>query len=204
MTGPHFWRDFAEHSAHPRAGITYCGPRMKGLSFAAEGTCMRRPSTAGLSLVVAAVLCAVAVIAAIISAYWVFGDPGYQPGKTWFYDLNTQQLFAAPGDSVPPIDAASGPLPDGNPAGVQAIVLESGGEKEVALLFTYDPETKAQLEAQKSGNFEKGAVMRPPLRLVRAAQGGTWVGETTEAGSKLMNQALKDVGQNKTYSLPPQ
>jgi len=176
---------------------------MKGLSFAAEGAFMRRPSTAGISIVFAAALCAVAAIAAITSAFWVFGDPGYQPGKTWFYDLNTQELFAAPGDLVPPIEAPSGPLPDGTPAGVQAMVLASGDDKEVVFLMKYPSEIKDQLEAQASGDVQDGAGMMPPVRLVRAVSGGNWVLETSEEGTKLMNQELKAVGQGKTYSIPP-
>ena len=43
--------------------------------------------------------------------------------KAWFYDLNTGTLFVAKKGLIPPIEAPSGPLPDGNGAGVKAHVF---------------------------------------------------------------------------------
>lgn len=43
--------------------------------------------------------------------------------KEWFYDLNTGRLFTAEKGLTPPIEAPSGPQPDGEPAGVRAYVL---------------------------------------------------------------------------------
>ncbi len=43
--------------------------------------------------------------------------------KSRFYDLNTGQLFVAKSDAVVPIEAPSGPLPNGKPAGVLAYVF---------------------------------------------------------------------------------
>ncbi len=45
----------------------------------------------------------------------------YPMGKqAWFYDLNTGKLFVASGSETGPIEAPSGPLPDGRPAGLRA------------------------------------------------------------------------------------
>jgi len=43
--------------------------------------------------------------------------------EEWFYDLNTGKLFTAEKGLTPPIEAPSGPQPDGEPAGVRAYVL---------------------------------------------------------------------------------
>jgi len=48
--------------------------------------------------------------------------------KGWFYDLNTGQLFVAKSDAVVPIEAPSGPLPQGGPAGVRAYVFSYSDE----------------------------------------------------------------------------
>lgn len=51
-----------------------------------------------------------------------------QSNKAWFYDLNTGDLFADKNDSFAPIEAPSGPLPNGEPAGVRAYVYSYSGE----------------------------------------------------------------------------
>lgn len=163
---------------------------------------MRRPSSAGLSVVVAAILCVLAVSAAVVSAFWVFREPTYEPGKAWFYDLNTKELFVAPGSSIPPIEAPSGSLPNGTPAGVQAVVLEGNGEQKIAYLFTYPAEAKAQLDQMNAGDFDEMDSMVPPVRWVRAAEGGEWVAETTDKGSEIMNKAMEAIGTTMQYSIP--
>jgi hypothetical protein len=59
------------------------------------------------------------------------------PGKTvkvqeykkgWFYDLNTGELFAAKADLIAPIEAPSGELSQGGPAGVRAYVFSYSDE----------------------------------------------------------------------------
>src|SRR3989339_545505 len=42
--------------------------------------------------------------------------------KSWFYDLNTGKLFTVNAGQLPPLEAPSGPLSDGQPAGVKAYV----------------------------------------------------------------------------------
>ena len=55
--------------------------------------------------------------------------------KAWFFDLNTQQLFVAGSDDVPPIDAPSGALTDGQPAGVRAYVFSYVNDPKVSERF---------------------------------------------------------------------
>ncbi len=44
----------------------------------------------------------------------------------YYYDLNTGKLFVAATDDFPPIEAPSGPAPDGRKAGVRAYVFSCG------------------------------------------------------------------------------
>ncbi|MEE9371312.1 MAG: hypothetical protein V3W45_07585 [Sedimentisphaerales bacterium] len=55
--------------------------------------------------------------------------------KEWFYDLNTGQLFVAKSDAVVPIEAPSGELPQGGPAGVRAYVFSYSDEPNEANRF---------------------------------------------------------------------
>ena len=61
--------------------------------------------------------------------------PVVEHEKEWFYDLNTSLLFTAEVGLTPPIDAPSGPLPNGQPAGVRAYVLAYTPEPNEAERF---------------------------------------------------------------------
>ena len=77
--------------------------------------------------------------------------------KGWFYDLNAGELFTAKSDLVPPIEAPSGPLPNGEPAGVRAYVFSFAYEPNesnrfVGFLETTDPNYhKEDAESGKPG-----------------------------------------------------
>lgn len=163
---------------------------------------MRRPSSAGLSVVVATILCVLAISAAVVSVFWVFREPSNHAGKAWFYDLNTNELFDAPATSIPPIEAPSGNLPDGTPAGVQAVVLEGNGERKIAYIFTYPPETKAHLDRLNAGHFDETDGMVSPVRWLRAVEGGAWVAETSDKGREITNAAREAMGTTMEYSTP--
>lgn len=64
--------------------------------------------------------------------------------KEWYYDLKTEKLFTANIGQTPPIDAPSGPLSNGEPAGVRAYVftyVDEPNEAEhfIGFLETSDP-----------------------------------------------------------------
>ncbi len=163
---------------------------------------MRRPSSAGLSVVVAAIMCVLAVSAVVVSAFWVFSEPSYQAGKAWFYDLNTNQLFAAPRDSIPPIEAPSGSQPDGTPAGVGAVVFEGDGQQIVAYLFTYPAEAKAYLAKINAGNFDGLDSMDQSESWVRAVEGGEWVGEFSAKAGEIKRKGMDAIGATMQHSTP--
>ena len=52
--------------------------------------------------------------------------PPKRSGQIWYYDLNNGRLFTGKATDIAPIDAPSGPLPGGAPAGVKAYVFSYG------------------------------------------------------------------------------
>ena len=74
----------------------------------------------------------------------------YEPVPVWYYDLNTGELFVAKSDRIPPIEAPSGRLPSGMPAGVRAHVFSCGDcenpdERFLGFLEMYTKEVRDQL-----------------------------------------------------------
>ena len=91
----------------------------------------------------AATLILAGAVLAIVWQVWPRSSPPL-PAHDWFYDLNSGQLFAGPIGAIPPIDAPSGPQPDGTPAGVRARVYSchhcSPADRTIAWLETYTVE----------------------------------------------------------------
>ncbi len=82
--------------------------------------------------------------------------------KEWYYDLNTGKLFTAAAGLRPPIDAPSGPMPGGAPAGVRAHVLSL--EPDESQRFIGFLETTAPPDV----------VARWPVRPVHASEAAKW------------------------------
>ena len=94
-------------------------------------------------------MASVSVLLLLVSVIWLAWPeeppPVVEYEKEWFYDLNTGVLFSAQKDQTPPIEAPSGPLPDGTPAGVRAYVLAyvnepNEAERFIAFLEIADPQ----------------------------------------------------------------
>ncbi len=65
----------------------------------------------------------------------------------WFYDLNTGKLFTSRSELIGPVDAPSGPLPCGRPAGVRAYVfsyIDEPNESERFIGFLERPNLAAK------------------------------------------------------------
>ncbi|MCE5340295.1 MAG: hypothetical protein LLF92_04105 [Planctomycetaceae bacterium] len=92
--------------------------------------------------------------------------------KAWFYDLNTKKLFAEDGDKIPPIDAPSGKL-----AGVRACVLSYA------------------LEPNESDKFIGYLEKFTP-------QGRKCIDICKEAGTKVTEEMIKDLNNNRYVSKP--
>lgn len=115
-------------------------------------------------------------------------------GQVYFYDLNTGELFPASAGSIPPIEAPSGNLPDGQPAGVRAHVLQyftedsRQGEPFVGWLEKPDPavETSVYLQSRTAGGKAWGQGM-----LIKRPEDTQWVKANTPQGLAVIEKARK-------------
>lgn len=99
-------------------------------------------------LIIAGVIAAAAAILLLLQA-----APARHPGEpsgAWYLDLNSQTLFTAPIASIPPVEAPSGLLEDGSPAGVRAFVFacascESDDDRTIGYLQKHTLEGRQSL-----------------------------------------------------------
>lgn len=116
--------------------------------------------------------------------------PGFRESKrVWFYDLNTGELFSASSKKVGLIEAPSGPLPNGDPAGVRAHVysfLRDPNEAERFIAFLEKPDPNANVEALNPdrSHFKEWACGR----LIKRAGSATWVSPTSPRGQQIIQQ----------------
>jgi len=115
--------------------------------------------------------------------------------KQWFYDLNHQRLFPVKSGQLPPIEAPSGPLADGNPAGVRAYVFTYSDDPNttdtfIGFLETTDPNVDKSsiglMDLRVSGaeTFSKG-------RLIRKVKDKEWVEANSEEGRAILKEAFR-------------
>jgi len=111
--------------------------------------------------------------------------------RAWFYDLNTGKLFAASAAKAPPIQAPSGPTPEGEEAGVRAYVVTYGtgddrSEPTVAYLETRAPgiDAGAYHEAHQRVGPDWGKGL-----LVRRVDDAEWVAADDPAGRAIIERA---------------
>jgi hypothetical protein len=114
--------------------------------------------------------------------------------KEWFYDLNTGKLFTANKGLTPPIEAPSGPLPDGRPAGVRAYVLSyafepNESERFIGLLETTDP--RGGDENLPSGEgYASAARQWAKGKLFRTVEDERWVPADSRLGQAIWQKAF--------------
>ncbi len=131
----------------------------------------------------------------------------YYPGgkRAWFYDLNTGTLFTASSKHIGPIQAPSGPLADGNPAGLRAHVYSyvpdpNETERFVGFLEKPDPRAKNKLLASYSQDFEAWA----RGRLIKRVEDSKWVVPTSREGRRIFDELTRPNAQGQTpmYDIP--
>ncbi len=116
--------------------------------------------------------------------------------KAWFYDLNTHQLFVAGSGDVPPINAPSGALADGQPAGVRAYVFSyvndpKESERFIGYLEKFTPEGQKMISTiRKSKSNVTRDVMRQlnRNRFVRRPSDTVWFPADSNDGRLLLEQ----------------
>jgi hypothetical protein len=128
--------------------------------------------------------------------------------EEWYYDLNTGRLFTAEKDLEPPIEAPSGPMSDGGPAGVRAYVLSyvrepNESERFIAFLETTAP---ADMLAKwpKRGDSRSAARKWGKGKLIRRVDDKVWIPADSKLGLQLVEEvfALNKDGVRPGYCLP--
>jgi len=128
--------------------------------------------------------------------------------KEWFYDLNTGDLFTAKKGLTPPIEAPSGSLPDGGPAGVRAYVLSymdepNEAERFIAFLEIADP-NGANDVPDKPGPKLTPAMRWGRGRLLRRLEDEQWVPGDSPQGQAIFSEAFgsDETGERPSYYQP--
>ena len=130
--------------------------------------------------------------------------------REWYYDLNTQKLFVAARGLTPPIEAPSGPLPNGKPAGVKAYVLTYASDPNeadcfIGFLETVDPDAKN--DATVGGNSDADGGRRwEQGRLIRMVEDLAWVPADSSEGRAIVEVAFipNENGERPYYVRPDQ
>ena len=111
------------------------------------------------------------------------------------HDLNHQRLFPVKSGQLPPIEAPSGPLANGAPAGVRAYVFTYSDDPNttdtfIGFLETIDPNVDKSsigfMDLRVSGaeTFSKG-------RLIRRTKDTEWVEAISEEGRAILKEAFR-------------
>jgi len=159
-----------------------------------------------VSITLASVLMLLVIIGLLIPNRTAIEVREYKKG--WFYDLNTGKLFVAKSDLVPPIEAPSGPLQNGEPAGVRAYVFSyvtepNESERFIGFLETFQPEAKKQ-EAAPIKPASGGAEKWGQGRLIRRPSDEQWVSANSQQGRAILNEVFSqnENGQTAHYYPP--
>lgn len=123
----------------------------------------------------------------------------------WFYDLNTNNLFRAARNKLGPIEAPSGPLANGEEAGVRAHVYSyvmdpNAEELFVGFLEKPDPNTPGKRPTWRRGDFDKWT----RYRVIRRVEDTSWVPAASEAGQAILQSLIHPSAEGLTaqYQLP--
>ena len=152
----------------------------------------RRDPRIVIGITVSTVVLFVIVIISLLSGPEIAEVREYE--KSWYYDLNTGELFAARKGLVPPIEAPSGPLPEGSPAGVKAHVFTyvpepNESELFVGFLETCDPNaninssTSAMQKTHSAASWGHG-------KLFRRVGDKKWVLGSSSEGRAILEEVL--------------
>jgi len=159
--------------------------------------------------VVVGICCLSAVVLGLVVAWFTRPEAKQKAvsfEKEWYYDLNTGELFTAPAGLAGPIEAPSGPLPNGHPAGVKAYVLSyaeqpNEAERFIGFLQKPDPNGKgdrALLTSSAAALWKQG-------KLVKKVEDRIWVPAGTPQGRAIIEKAMapNENGEPPYYVQPP-
>ena len=137
------------------------------------------------------------VLAAIVLWWWYGGGIGSSEGKTYFYDLGSQERIVMPSGTLPPID-----LPSGAGNGVEAAVFscsDCGSDAKVLYLIRYTDEGKRLAAMQQAGQQDtpEGEPIGELLARnteIREINGTNWVPANSPAATNIMRLAAQSCG----------
>lgn len=158
------------------------------------------------------VLCAILIILTIrLSLFSSDQEIITNPDNAWFYDINTGKLFTAEKTKFPPIEAPSGPMPNGQPAGVMANVLTydpTGKDNSQQFIGYLEKLTEEGKQAwQEALESDRLAEMNSSTgRLIKRVEDKEWVKADSPEGLKIKMSAYKpnEKGQIPQYVNPDQ
>lgn len=144
-------------------------------------------------------IAAVVLVLAAGAFYFNLRTPPETVDRLWYFDLNTQQLFAA-ADQVPPIAAPSGPI-DGKPAGVRAYVYACGtcdpATNKTGWLETFPPEAGiAGSYASLGYDFPLGA-----STLIKRPNDKEWVKADSSEAREIKEEAKSRCAETAAFTL---
>ncbi len=123
----------------------------------------------------------------------------------WFYDLNTGRLFAAENEQVGPIEAPSGPLPNGDPAGLRAHVYSyvldpNESERFVGFLEKPDPRASQGKHTADLSDFQNWS----RNKMIKRVDDKEWVRATGRQGREILEELSRpnELGQTAIYCTP--
>lgn len=132
--------------------------------------------------------------------------------KGWFYDLNTGKLFVAKSKLIPPIEAPSGPLENGEPAGVKAYVFSykhepNESERFIGFLETFTPEAKRNQTTSANPSGDNAAELIKQWgegRLIRRIEDEKWFAANSREGRTIIENAFSpnEKGEHARYCPP--
>jgi len=114
--------------------------------------------------------------------------------KAYFYDLNTAKLFVGKADDAGPVKSPSGPLPNGQLAGVRAHVftyVNEPNENDLIIGYLEMPDPNY---VQKTDELERMVAARTEWgqgKLLRRLEDSEWVAADSSRGKWIQNQAAK-------------
>ncbi len=127
----------------------------------------------------------------------------------WFCDLNTGELFVSRSELTGPIEAPSGPLPCGRPAGVRAYVfsyIDEPNESERFIGFLERPNPAGGADA--AGSIDEGASGAKRWgrgRLICMVGDRQWVPADSKQGRDILNRVfLPNHAGERPYYCPPE
>lgn len=161
----------------------------------------QRPALSGALVVVILAL----VVGFILWRQWPRAT-AQRTTMSYFYDLNTKELFAVPASTIGPIETESGPY-QGMPAGVRANVyccgpLVKGAETFIGYL---EVPTESVPEDLRPGDVDLSDDSEKNDLLIRRPDGDSWRLSSSPEGQEIMNELRTHCGKGKqlTYVLPP-